>query len=127
MPQVQKLISLIIHGQYVDVAQQAFSLDSGTTLHLAIPALETLYKAWSSRAARVKYERFAPALKAAAQKLDGYYEKTTESKSYIMTMCSFSLPRNIIYSNVLAFSWQRSTRSHGEDGILQKTLVSRSV
>ena len=81
MPQVRKLISLIIHGQYADVAQQAFSLDSGTTLHLAIPALETLYKAWSSRAARAKYERFAPALKAAAQKLDGYYEKTTESKS----------------------------------------------
>ena len=79
MPQVQKLMLLIIHGQYVNVVQQAFSLDSGTTLHLAIPTLETLYKAWSSCAAQVKCKWFAPALKATAQKLDGYYEKTTES------------------------------------------------
>jgi hypothetical protein len=104
MSQVRELLLLIIHGQYADVAQQAFSSDSGTTLHLTIPVLETLYKAWSSCAAQVKYKRFAPALKAAAQKLEGYYEKTTESTSYIMTMCSFSLPRNIIYSNGLAFS-----------------------
>jgi hypothetical protein len=74
--------------KYADVAQQAFSSDAGTTLHLAIPALETLHRAWSSRAARPKYARFAPALNAAAQKLDEYYEKTTESPAYIMAMCS---------------------------------------
>jgi hypothetical protein len=31
---------------YADVAQQAFSSERGSTLHLAILALETLYKAW---------------------------------------------------------------------------------
>jgi hypothetical protein len=71
------------------VAQQAFSSDQGSTLHLAIPALETLHKAWSSRSERVKYQYFAPALRAAANKLDEYYEKTTDSPAYIMAMCSF--------------------------------------
>jgi hypothetical protein len=70
------------------VAQQAFSSDAGTTLHLAIPALETLHKAWSSRAGRAKYARFAPALNAAASKIDEYYEKTTESPAYVMAMSS---------------------------------------
>jgi len=74
--------------QYADVAQQAFSSDAGTTLHLAIPALEMLHRAWSSRAERPKYARFAPALNAAAQKLDEYYEKTTDSPAYIMAMCA---------------------------------------
>jgi hypothetical protein len=69
------------------VAQQAFSSDAGTTLHLAIPALETLHWAWSSRAERLKYACFAPALTAAAKKLDEYYKKTTDSLAYIMAMC----------------------------------------
>lgn len=77
---------------YADVAQQAFSSDRGSTLHLAIPALETLHKSWSSRAERPKYTRFARALKAAATKLDEYYERTTNSPAYIIVMCSsFSL------------------------------------
>ncbi|KAN0120573.1 Ribonuclease H-like domain containing protein [Russula decolorans] len=71
---------------YADVAQQAFSSDAGTTLHLAIPALEALHKAWSSQSRRAKYTRFAPALDAAGQKIDEYYEKTTDSSAYIMTM-----------------------------------------
>jgi hypothetical protein len=73
------------------VAQQAFSTDLGSTLHLAIPALETLHKAWSSRTERVKYSCFAPALKAAAEKLDEYYEKTTDSPAYIMSMSKLLL------------------------------------
>lgn len=77
---------------YADVAQQAFSSDQGSTLHLAIPALETLHKSWSSRAERPKYARFAGALKTAADKLDEYYEKTTDSPAYIIAMClSFSV------------------------------------
>ncbi|KAG1787134.1 uncharacterized protein HD556DRAFT_1247235, partial [Suillus plorans] len=71
---------------YADVAQQAFSSDRGSTLHLAIPALETLHKSWSSRAERPKYTRFARALKAAATKLDEYYERTTNSPAYIIAM-----------------------------------------
>ena len=72
--------------QYADVAQQAFSSDAGTMLHLAIPALETLHRAWSSRTERLKYACFAPVLSAAAQKIDEYYEKTTDSPAYIMVM-----------------------------------------
>ncbi|KIM87794.1 hypothetical protein PILCRDRAFT_85648 [Piloderma croceum F 1598] len=79
--QFADLLSVLCH-----VAQQAFSSDAGTTLHLAIPALETLHQAWSSRAERSKYARFAPALTAAAKKLDEYYEKTTDSPAYIMAM-----------------------------------------
>jgi hypothetical protein len=30
--------------------------------------------------------RFAPALNAAAEKIDEYYEKTTDSPAYIMAM-----------------------------------------
>ena len=79
---------LTIIPQYADVAQQAFSSEQGSTLHLAIPALETLHRAWSSRVERPKYAWFASALKAAAAKLDEYYEKTTDSPAYIMAMCS---------------------------------------
>lgn len=72
---------------YADVAQQAFSSEHGSALHLAIPALKTLYKAWSSRAERPKYLRFATSLQAAAAKVDAYYEKTTKSSAYIMAIC----------------------------------------
>lgn len=77
--------------QHADNAQQAFSSDQVSTLHLAIPALEALHRAWSSRAGRPKYERFAPALDAACAKIDKYYEKTTESPAYIMVMSKQSL------------------------------------
>ncbi|KIM71366.1 hypothetical protein PILCRDRAFT_805146 [Piloderma croceum F 1598] len=71
---------------YADVAQQAFSSDAGTTLQLTIPVLETLYRAWSSRTEWLKYAHFAPALTAAANKIDKYYGKTTNSPAYIMAM-----------------------------------------
>jgi hypothetical protein len=71
------------------VAQQAFSLDQGSTLHLAIPALETLHKAWSTCSERLKYRYFKPALEAATNKLDKYYEKNADSPAYIMAMCLF--------------------------------------
>ena len=57
-----------------------------STLHLAIPALEALHKAWSSRADRPKYARFADALNTACNKIDKYYEKTTESAAYLVAM-----------------------------------------
>ena len=55
------------------MAQQAFLSDQGSTLHLAIPALKTLHKAWFSCSERSKYGYFAPALKVAANKLEEYY------------------------------------------------------
>jgi hypothetical protein len=34
--------------QHANAAQQAFSSDNGPSLHLALPALEALHKAWTS-------------------------------------------------------------------------------
>jgi hypothetical protein len=45
------------------------------------------HKAWSSQARWPKYACFAPALDAAAEKIDKYYEKMTDSPAYIMAMC----------------------------------------
>jgi hypothetical protein len=84
--------------QFADIAQQAFSSELGSTLHLTIPALETLHKAWSSRAKRTKHAHFTPALDTAAEKLDEYYEKTTESLVYIISMCLYiSLFRSVLF------------------------------
>jgi hypothetical protein len=77
--------------QHADNAQQAFSSDNISTLHLAIPALEALHQAWSSRADRPKYAPFAPALHVACAKIDEYYEKTTDSPAYIMAMSMFTI------------------------------------
>jgi len=62
-----------------------------STLHLGIPALEALHKAWSSRAERPKYALFSLALAKACEKVDQYYEKTTDSPAYIMAMCMLSI------------------------------------
>ena len=87
--------------QHADNAQQAFSSDQASTLHLAIPALEALYRAWSSRAERPKYELFVAALKAACTKIDEYYEKTTDSPAYIMAMSMYALLFSTIPTNVI--------------------------
>ena len=81
----EKLFHLTVQ-QHADNAQQAFSLEQVSTLHLGIPALEALHRAWSSRAARSKYARFAVALNVACDKIDDYYEKTTDSLAYIIAM-----------------------------------------
>jgi hypothetical protein len=73
-------------AQHADQAQHAFLSHKATTLHLAIPALEQLHKAWSSHAERIKYEHFATALQAGCDKIDEYYEKTTDSPAYIIAM-----------------------------------------
>ena len=70
------------------MAQQAFSTDSGPTLHLALPALEALHKAWSARASREKYFDFAEALEAGIAKTNEYYEKTASSSVYTFAMCT---------------------------------------
>lgn len=72
--------------QHADNAQQAFSSERTSTLYLAIPALEALHRAWSSRAGHPKYQRFSHALEAACMKIDDYYEKTTDSPAYIIAM-----------------------------------------
>jgi hypothetical protein len=78
--------------QHADNAQQAFSSDNVPTLHYAIPTLEALHRAWSSRADHSKFQPFASALHAASKKIDEYYEKMTESPAYIMSMSMKFLP-----------------------------------
>jgi len=70
--------------------QQAFSYDNSSTLHSSIPALEALHKAWSSQAKRPKYQDFAEALNAAAEKIEEHYDKTSTSHAYTLVMCEYS-------------------------------------
>jgi len=59
-------LDLLTHA---DRAQQAFSSDQGPSLHLGLPALEALHKAWSSRIERPKYADFKEPLRAAVKRL----------------------------------------------------------
>ena len=65
-------------NKYADVVEQAFLSDVGTTLHLAIPALETLHKSWSTCAGWAKYAHFAPALNAAAADMPRVQQRSME-------------------------------------------------
>jgi len=91
--------------QHADNAQDAFSSENVPTLHHAIPSLEALYRAWSSWAAHPKYQPFVATLNAACAKIDEYYEKTTQSPAYVLSM-SMSLycilcPHNV--TDILLF------------------------
>ncbi|RDB14951.1 putative AC transposase [Hypsizygus marmoreus] len=80
---VKKFIDLLAHS---DRAQQAFSSENTPTLHNAVPALEALHAAWSARRDRDKYEDFSTALTAGLEKIEEYYEKTSESHAYTFAM-----------------------------------------
>jgi len=86
--------------QHADNAQQ-FSSDRGPSLQQALPALEALHKAWSSRSANSKYKAFHIALNAAIEKIKQYYDRTSESEAYIMAMCKLSSLQQFI----LSFNW----------------------
>ena len=72
--------------QTADKAQQAFSYSSIPTLYNAIPALEKLFATWEKQRDMPETERFKNALDAALQKVNEYYEKTSESDAHIMAM-----------------------------------------
>lgn len=72
--------------QHADNAQQAFSSDQAATLHLALPVLEALHKAWTIRLSCSKYNDFLPALKAGLTKVEEYYDWTAESDTYTFVM-----------------------------------------
>lgn len=79
-------------AKHADNAQQAFSSDQAPTLHLALPALEALHKAWSVRQDRVKYQDFVPALESGLAKIEEYYNRTADSDAYTFAMrCVFPL------------------------------------
>lgn len=75
-----------------------FSANKKTTLHLAIPALEALHKAWSTRATSEKYSFFHLALEAAAEKVNEYYEKTNNTDAYVVAMRTSYLPHSFASS-----------------------------
>ncbi|KAG2067668.1 hypothetical protein BDR04DRAFT_1158793 [Suillus decipiens] len=62
--------SLLAHA---DKAQQSFSSDKGASLHLALPALEALHKAWSTCSENPKYKPFQEALQQGVSKIHKYY------------------------------------------------------
>ena len=72
-------------------------------IHLAIPAFKALHRAFSSHADRPKYKPFAPALCAACEKINKYYEKPTEFPTYIMSMSTSHHPFTHQPSNLQYF------------------------
>ncbi|EIW62610.1 hATC-domain-containing protein, partial [Trametes versicolor FP-101664 SS1] len=80
---VKQCLDLLAHA---DNAQQAFSSDRGPSLHLALPALEALQRAWISRASKSKYAEFSSALEAGCSKIKDYYEKTAEAQVYTFAL-----------------------------------------
>lgn len=74
-------------AQHADKAQQAFSSVRVPTLFNAIPAIESLHAAWDNRSKKSKYAPFHPALEAASEKLNDYYEKTADSDAHVFAMC----------------------------------------
>ena len=77
--------------KHADKAQHAFSSNQGPSLHLALPALKALHKAWSTRASSPKYDPFHEALEAGTAKIDKYYQKTADLDAYTFAMCMFFL------------------------------------
>lgn len=80
---IADLVDIIQHAEN---AQHAFSSEQGPTLHLALPALEALHKAWTARISREKYADFKDALTAGINKIVEYYDHTADSHSYTVAM-----------------------------------------
>ncbi|KAJ6609809.1 ribonuclease H-like domain-containing protein, partial [Mycena sp. CBHHK59/15] len=57
-----------------------------STLHLTLPALETLHAHWTKCAADPLYSDFAATLQQALEKVDEYYQKTSNSNTYMFAM-----------------------------------------
>ncbi|KIK72807.1 hypothetical protein PAXRUDRAFT_179887 [Paxillus rubicundulus Ve08.2h10] len=75
--------SLLVHA---DNAQQNFSSDASPSLHLALPALEALHKAWDSHSIQSKYMIFSTGLNAGVNKIVEYYGCTADLDAYTMAM-----------------------------------------
>ena len=75
----------------VEEAQQAFSSDCSPTIHLALPALEALHKAWHSQTSKLDYIDFWTGLEASTAKIEEYYKRSADSDVYIMAMCMRSI------------------------------------
>jgi hypothetical protein len=58
-------------------------------LHLALPALEALHKAWTSRVKKAKFAAFEAPLNNAIEVIAEYYDKTASSDAFIVAMRQF--------------------------------------
>lgn len=72
--------------QFAEDSQHKFSSDLKSTLHLALPALESLHAGWTKCAADPKYRNFSDPLAQALAKVDEYYQKTSNSNAYMFAM-----------------------------------------
>jgi hypothetical protein len=70
----------------IQITQHTFSADLKFTLHLAIPALEKLHAEWTVKSTKPKYSVFHNAIDEALQKVDEYYQKSSNSNSYMFAM-----------------------------------------
>jgi hypothetical protein len=77
---------LLIRKQYAENSQHKFSSDLKSTLHLALPALESLHAGWTKCVEDLKYSDFSDALREALEKVDEYYQKTSSSNAYMFAM-----------------------------------------
>ncbi|EIW52842.1 uncharacterized protein TRAVEDRAFT_135389 [Trametes versicolor FP-101664 SS1] len=80
---VKNCLDLLLHA---DHAQQVFSSEEGPSLHLALPALEAIQRAWLTRSDCPKYVVFASALEAGCAKIKEYFEKTADSEVYMLAL-----------------------------------------
>lgn len=58
-------------------------------MHLALPALEALHKAWTSRVKKAKFAAFEAPLNSAITMIADYYDKTASSDAFIVSMRQF--------------------------------------
>jgi hypothetical protein len=79
-------LSLLTPQQHAEECQHKFSSDLKSTPHLALPALESLHAGWTKCAADPQYSHFADALEQALEKVDEYYQKTSNSNAYMFAM-----------------------------------------
>ncbi|TFK88464.1 hypothetical protein K466DRAFT_454038, partial [Polyporus arcularius HHB13444] len=66
--------------------QQSASSSRAPTLHVVIPALETLSSRWEAKEKKTKYAIYRDALKAALKKLLKYYTKLDDARAYILAL-----------------------------------------
>ncbi|KAJ7892445.1 hypothetical protein B0H13DRAFT_2340136 [Mycena leptocephala] len=76
---VDRFLNLLAYAQG---SQHKFSSDLKSTLHLTLPALETLHADLTKCAADRSYSDSAATLEQALEKVDEYYQKTSNSNAY---------------------------------------------
>ncbi|KAJ7824706.1 hypothetical protein B0H13DRAFT_2123527 [Mycena leptocephala] len=87
---------------YAENSQHKFSSDLKSTLHLALPALESLYAGWTKCTEDLKYSDFSDALREALEKVDEYYQKTSSSNAYMFAMVLDPAKKTILLPKALA-------------------------